>query len=147
LAQRAENERRARQEDRLKSVPQIRNINQDPQMSGMFKYALVYGDNVIGKKLGDFEPQVILSGVGIAGKQCTLNYNEDDRRTVLIPNTEDTKKYRVLVNGELIVEPTAVQHGDRILIGSHHYFLFVDPLVDADEQVDYEAAMKEANKE
>ena len=51
------------------------------------------------------------------------------------------------MNGELIVEPTDIQHGDRILNGSHHYFLFVDPLVDADEQVDYEAAMKEANKE
>lgn len=89
----------------------------------------------------------MLSGVGIAQKQCTLNYNEDDRRTVIIPNTEDTKKYKVMVNGELIVEPTDIQHGDRILIGSHHYFLFVDPLVDADEQVDYEAAMKEANKE
>lgn len=56
LAQRAENERRAKQEDRLKSIPQIRNINQDPQMSGMFKYALVYGDNVVGKKSGDYEP-------------------------------------------------------------------------------------------
>jgi len=62
-----------------------------------------------------------------------LNYNEDDRRTVIIPNEEDTKKYRVMVNGELIIEPTVIQHGDRILIGSHHYFLFVDPLVDYDE--------------
>lgn len=52
-----------------------------------------------------------------------------------------------MVNGELIIEPTVIQHGDRILIGSHHYFLFVDPLVDYDEQVDYEMAVKEANKE
>lgn len=76
-----------------------------------------------------------------------MNYNEDDRRTVIIPNEEDTKKYRVMVNGELVIEPIDIKHGDRILIGSHHYFLFVDPLVDYDEEVDYEMAVKEANKE
>lgn len=79
--------------------------------------------------------------------QCVINYNQDDRRCIIIPNAEDTKKYRVLVNGELVIEPINLEHGDRILIGSHHYFLFVDPLVDPDENVEYEVALKEANKE
>lgn len=53
-AQRVENEKRDKLENRLKSIPQIRNINQDPQMSGMSKYAFITGDNVIGKRSSDF---------------------------------------------------------------------------------------------
>jgi len=40
-----------------------------------------------------------------------------------------------------------LEHGDRILVGSHHYYLFVDPQVNNEEQVEWEEAMKEANKE
>lgn len=49
------------------------------------------------------------------------------------PNTDDPKKYQVKVNGEMIEEPVTLVHGDRILIGSHHYYLFVDPMVNYDE--------------
>jgi hypothetical protein len=40
-----------------------------------------------------------------------------------------------------------IQHGDRILIGSHHYFLYVDPQINTDEECEWEIAMKEANKD
>ena len=46
-------------------IPQLRNINQDPAMSGMFKYAMNEGKNIIGKKQGDYEPDITISGVGI----------------------------------------------------------------------------------
>lgn len=51
------------------------------------------------------------------------------------------------LNGELVEEPIQLQHGDRILIGDYHYYLYVDPLVDYDASYEWEAAMKEANKE
>lgn len=38
-----------------------------------------------------------------------------------------------------------LNHGDRILVGTHHYWLFIDPAFDADHMVDWETAMKEAN--
>lgn len=38
-------------------------------------------------------------------------------------------------------------HGDRLLFGSHHYFLFVDPSVNPEETYEWELAMKEANKD
>jgi len=44
-------------------------------MSGMFKYAMVSGKNVIGKKTADYDPSVPLSGVAIAAKHCVLEYN------------------------------------------------------------------------
>ncbi len=52
-----------------------------------------------------------------------------------------------MVNGELVTKPVRLQHGDRVLCGLHHYFLYVDPCVNYDEECDYEIALKEANKE
>lgn len=40
-----------------------------------------------------------------------------------------------------------LKHGDRILVGTHHYYLFVDPEINAEETYDWEIAMKEANKD
>jgi hypothetical protein len=33
------------------------------------------------------------------------------------------------------------------LVGTHHYFIYCDPNINAEEMVDWEDAMKEANKE
>jgi hypothetical protein len=63
------------------------------------------------------------------------------------PNREDVHKYKMMVNGELVTKPVRLQHGDRVLCGLHHYFLYVDPCVNYDEECDYEIALKEANKE
>ena len=38
-----------------------------------------------------------------------------------------------------------LNHGDRILVGTHHYWLFTDPAVDAEHMIEWETAMKEAN--
>jgi len=37
-------------ESKLKDLPQLKNINQDPQMSGVYKYYMKDGENTIGKK-------------------------------------------------------------------------------------------------
>jgi hypothetical protein len=66
---------------------------------------------------------------------------------MLHPNSEDAQKYSVKVNGELITEPAMLKHGDRLLVGSHYYYIYVDPMIDPEEQVEFEFAMKEANKD
>ena len=53
---------------RLLNTPQIRNINQDPAMSGMLKFAFAEGETHIGKKNAEYSPHVLLSGVGIDNK-------------------------------------------------------------------------------
>jgi len=116
-------------------------------MSGVVKFGLKDGDNTIGKKAKDNEPGLPLAGVGIARLQCLINYSSEERRCMLVPNQEDFKKYKVMVNGELVEEAIPLKHRDRILIGSHHYFLFVDPMINFEENYEWEDAMKEANKE
>ena len=66
---------------------------------------------------------------------------------MLLPNGEDNKKFPVKINGELVIEPIRLYPGDRILIGSHYYYLYVDPNVNNEADYEWEAAMKEANKD
>jgi hypothetical protein len=40
-----------------------------------------------------------------------------------------------------------LEHGDRVLVGLHHYYLFVDPTIDYYATCEYEMAMKEANRD
>ena len=105
------------------------------------------GDNFIGKKTPQFEPQIAIQGVGIANRQCCLNFNGDERKATMLPNHEDVNKYSVKVNGELVTENVMLQHGDRILIGTHQYYLYVDPMVDGEATYDWNEANKEANKD
>ena len=65
----------------------------------------------------------------------------------MLPNHEDVNKYSVKVNGELVTENVMLQHGDRILIGTHQYYLYVDPMVDGEATYDRNEANKEANKD
>jgi len=44
-----------------------------------------------------------------------------------------------------MAEPVVLQHGDRIVIGTHHYYLYTDPNIDAELTYDWDQAMKEAN--
>jgi len=90
---------------RLQTTPQIRNINQDPNLSGMFKFALNEGDNFFGKKTATFEPAIALSGAGIAVQHALINYNSDERTVTLVPNQNDPVSYQIKVNGERKEEP------------------------------------------
>ena len=120
-------------------------------MSGKVNYAFEEGETHIGKKNADYSPHVMLTGVGIANKQCTLVYTESDRSTYLIPNEEDPNAFKVKVNGDLVTEQIQLNHGDRILVGGHHYYLFVDPNADEGKgtelECEWETAMQEAHKE
>jgi hypothetical protein len=85
--------------------------------------------------------------VGIGKPHCVVNYDSNNRTVTLAPNNEDYKRYKVMVNGVLLEEPVRLNHGDRILIGSHFYYLYVDPMVNYEESYDYDEALKEANKD
>ena len=117
-------------------------------MSGMITRALRHGDTVIGKPSKDQEPDVSISGVGIAHKHCVIKYDEELRMAIVTPNAEDPEKFVIKINGQPVIgENVHIKHGDRILIGTNHYWLVVDPKKDAGHMIDYETAMKEANAE
>lgn len=114
-------------------------------MSGKVKFSMKNGDNFVGKKNKEYDPDILVSGAGIAIRHANLNFSEDDRQCKVIPNADDGEKFKMRVNGKIVEDPTTLNHGDRVLVGNHHYFLFVDPLVNFDEEFEWEDAMKEAN--
>jgi pSer/pThr/pTyr-binding forkhead associated (FHA) protein len=122
-------------------------MNADPALSGTFKFAMNDGDTYVGKRTPNQTPDIQLNGVGIGKPHCVVNYDSNNRTVTLAPNNEDYKRYKVMVNGVLLEEPVRLNHGDRILIGSHFYYLYVDPMVNFEETADYDAALKEANKD
>jgi hypothetical protein len=112
---------------RVENTPQIRNMNSDPQMDGAFKFPFKNGSNKAGKANNDFKPDLSLGGVGIASPHCIFTYNDQVRKATIAPNDEDPERYPTRVNGDLLKESVELKHGDRILIGSHAYYLYVDP--------------------
>ena len=113
-------------------------------MSGKVR-KILKESTTIGKSKSDFEPDIPVSGVGIASPQCIIQYKEDERITTILPNSEDPEKHPVKINGELVTEPRKMEHGVRVLIGMHHYYIFCDPVIDKEVMVPWEEAMKEAN--
>lgn len=143
-AQRAALEAEKKAAETFKNEPHLKNINSDPQMSGTIKKALKPNTSV-GKVTKDCEPDIKISGVGIGSPHCILQYNSEERVATVMPNEEDSEKYPVKINGELVTEPRPLVHGDRLLVGMHHYYLYCDPVIDVEAMVPWEDAMKEAN--
>lgn len=101
---------------------------------------------MIGKMNKDNTPDVPVSGVGIALNHCLIKFDSGSNTATVSPNAEDPEKYSIKVNGQpIIAETQKLEHGDRILVGNHHYWLYCDPQINKDEMVEWESAMKEAN--
>ena len=78
---------------------------------------------------------------------ASINFDASTRVSTIYPNEEDSHKSKTTINGELLTAPRELQHGDRVLIGNHNYFIYCDPAINPDEMVEWEFAMKEANKD
>lgn len=135
-------------EEKMKEIknPYLSNINQDSTMSGMITRELNPGSNLVGKETPEFKPAIPVKGAGLASQHCTLEYNQAEDKTTVFPN-EEFNNYTVKINGELVQQPTVLRPGDRILFGSHIYYIFIHPKVNKDATFEYEDAVKEANKE
>lgn len=117
-------------------------------MSGKIKCLLKDGRNNMGKKdPSGGEVTLLLAGAGIVVNHSMIVYNASTREAVISPNNEDPQKNKTTVNGEILTEQRTLVHGDRVLVGSHHYFIYCDPTINSEEMVEWEDAMKEANKE
>ena len=58
-------------------MPHLMNINSDPMMTGKQKYAVKKDTKIsIGKASADNNPDIAISGVGIANVQCQIEFND-----------------------------------------------------------------------
>ncbi|XP_074078412.1 kinesin-like protein KIF14 [Macrotis lagotis] len=103
-------------------LPNLVNLNEDPQLSEMLLYMIKEGKTTVGKYKPNSDHDIQLSGVLIADDHCII---ENFDGTVNIIPLGDAKTY---VNGKHISECTLLHHGDRVILGGDHYFRFNHPV-------------------
>ncbi|XP_043341697.1 kinesin-like protein KIF14 [Cervus canadensis] len=103
-------------------LPNLVNLNEDPQLSEILLYMIKEGTTTVGKNRPSSSHDIQLSGVLIADDHCTIT---NSAGTVSIVPAGEAKSY---INGKLILEPTVLHHGDRVILGGDHYFRFNHPM-------------------
>ncbi|KAK2086210.1 Kinesin-like protein kif14 [Saguinus oedipus] len=103
-------------------LPNLVNLNEDPQLSEMLLYMIKEGTTTVGKYKPNSSHDIQLSGVLIADDHCTI---ENFGGTVSIIPVGEAKTY---INGKRILELTVLHHGDRVILGGDHYFRFNHPV-------------------
>ncbi|XP_012314988.2 kinesin-like protein KIF14 [Aotus nancymaae] len=103
-------------------LPNLVNLNEDPQLSEMLLYMIKEGTTTVGKYKPDSSHDIQLSGVLIADDHCTI---KNFGGTVSIIPVGEAKTY---INGKHILELTVLHHGDRVILGGDHYFRFNHPV-------------------
>ncbi|XP_063424570.1 kinesin-like protein KIF14 isoform X2 [Mytilus trossulus] len=102
-------------------MPNLVNLNEDPQLSEMLLYVIKEGQTRVGRMCDNSKHEIQLNGALIAENHCIINNLEN---VISITPIDDAPTY---VNGNLISEPVILQHGDRVILGGDHYFRFNHP--------------------
>ncbi|KAM9461389.1 kinesin-like protein KIF14 isoform 1-T1 [Clarias gariepinus] len=102
-------------------LPNLVNLNEDPQLSEMLLYMIKEGQTKVGKLKSESAHDIQLSGALIADEHCVIS---SVNGTVSITPMENAKTF---VNGNLVSETTVLHHGDRVILGGDHYFRFNHP--------------------
>ncbi|XP_041133033.1 kinesin-like protein KIF14 [Polyodon spathula] len=103
-------------------LPNLVNLNEDPQLSEMLLYMIKEGQTKVGRYKSNSAHDINLSGALIADDHCVIS---NIAGTVSITPVKDAKTY---VNGILVSDSTVLHHGDRIILGGDHYFRFNHPV-------------------
>ncbi|KAM6262159.1 kinesin-like protein KIF14 [Porphyrio hochstetteri] len=103
-------------------LPNLVNLNEDPQLSEVLLYMIKEGETTVGRYTPNSKHDIQLSGVLIADDHCVI---KNTAGKVSITPLREAKTY---VNGKCILDPTVLHHGDRVILGGDHYFRFNHPV-------------------
>ncbi|NWU36088.1 KIF14 protein, partial [Hylia prasina] len=102
-------------------LPNLVNLNEDPQLSEVLLYMIKEGETTVGRCKPNSKHDIQLSGVLIADDHCVI------KNTVGKVSIIPLKEAKTYVNGKCILDPTVLHHGDRVILGGDHYFRFNHP--------------------
>ncbi|NXU13884.1 KIF14 protein, partial [Pardalotus punctatus] len=102
-------------------LPNLVNLNEDPQLSEVLLYMIKEGETTVGRCTPNSKHDIQLSGVLIADDHCVIK--NTGGQVSIIP----LKEAKTYVNGKCILDPTVLHHGDRVILGGDHYFRFNHP--------------------
>uniref|UniRef100_A0A673CMF8 Kinesin-like protein KIF14 n=1 Tax=Sphaeramia orbicularis TaxID=375764 RepID=A0A673CMF8_9TELE len=105
-------------------LPNLVNLNEDPQLSEMLLYMIKEGRTTVGKLKSDCIHDIQLTGALIADQHCVITNMQG---TVSITPMKNAKTF---VNGNLISESMVLHHVSPhliLILGGDHYFRFNHP--------------------
>ncbi|KFV39119.1 Kinesin-like KIF14, partial [Tyto alba] len=103
-------------------LPNLVNLNEDPQLSEVLLYMIKEGETTVGRYTPNSKHDIQLSGVLIADDHCII------KNTVGQVSIIPLREAKTYVNGNCILDPTVLHHGDRVILGGDHYFRFNHPV-------------------
>ncbi|XP_032771670.1 kinesin-like protein KIF28P [Rattus rattus] len=106
----------AQEQQMVKILPHLLNVNEDPQLTGVLKFFIHNGSCEVGRAASN---AICLQGLGISDKHASFT-NVDGKVTVAPHSTG-----KVIVNGVPVSSRTKLQHLDRIILGSNSAFLYI----------------------
>ncbi|XP_051042366.1 kinesin-like protein KIF28 [Phodopus roborovskii] len=106
----------SQEQQMVKTLPHLLNVNEDPQLTGVLKYFIHNGSCDVGRAASN---AIRLQGLGISDKHASF-VNLNGKVTVM-PHD----KCKVVVNGVPVTNRTKLQHLDRIILGSNSAFLYI----------------------
>eukprot|EP00050_Salpingoeca_kvevrii_P021558 m.112316 g.112316 ORF g.112316 m.112316 type:complete len:1027 (-) comp9395_c0_seq1:200-3280(-) len=135
------------QERKRKAVPHFVNLNEDPMLSFVVFHFLEKPKMVIGKADSSNEPDIPLSGLSIRNEHALVQIKSKKKILLKPGNTVAKTK----VNGMPLTSETQLKHMDRVLFGSNHLYLFINPPDETKspgtpDHVDWEFAQNEIAK-
>ena len=131
------------------NLPHLVVLNEDPQLSHKLKYSLKELPIYVGRKHGNPEPKIKLSGIGIKQNHAIFVNGENENEILLKPNDSEAIKY-IYINGKRIKEQKGqkLKHKDRIVFGNNTIMIFMEKSDGKDiYEIDWETAQNELQSE
>ncbi|XP_053391432.1 kinesin-like protein KIF28, partial [Mercenaria mercenaria] len=120
------------------------NLNEDPMLSGVIVHFLKEGQTRIGRKDAQQLPDICLSGLSILKQHAVLTCNNGMVQLEPVAGSGTKTK----VNGVVVTGMTKLTHKDRLLFGSNHLYVFMNPKnTETTEELPAEITWEFAQKE
>ena len=153
FSERLEEAKKADKELGLEKVdidkPHLIVLNEDPQLSHKLKYSLKELPIYVGRKHGNPQPKIKLSGIGIKQNHAIFVGGDKENDIILKPNESEAIKY-IFINGKKLKSQDGqkLNHKDRIVFGNNTIMVFMEKSDGKDiYDIDWEMAQTELQNE
>ncbi|KAF0685901.1 hypothetical protein As57867_022204, partial [Aphanomyces stellatus] len=107
------------------SVPHLVNLNQDPRFTERIVYCVEEGITTVGAGDADLVPDILLDGHDVLPLHGVIHCTNGNI------SIRPAASASVFLNGKAIQDATMLDHGARLMLGSHHVFRFDQPHTEA----------------